>query len=293
MKRRDIFRVLQIICLIVASLGLVFMFLNSPREEIDPAIDPSKFIVEMNISINSKQMIELNPNETALYLNYFDTYPCPYYSDRADLIAPEINRLAQMMRSYGMKVIFFTQKEKPSEIKSDVKLLETEDLELENTSPKLEDKCLYADYDTKPAESDGSIHHDIMFSTTSDYFVSKHDDGVKLASQLGVKYLIVGGMRCNYWLLPFFRKLANLNIQPVYIYDLSDVAYYRAAQKKVLDTHTKALIHFWTLIVKEFKMAVNHFALIDRLYAKDPPVVKFDGNLKAYYFTEFFNYREL
>ena len=132
-----------------------------------------------------------------------------------------------------------------------------------------------------------------MFSSKSDYFVKDHNDGVKLAHQLGIKYLIVGGMRCNYWLLPFFRNLKLNNIQPIYIYDLSDVAYFREAQVKQLDTHTKALIHFWTIIVNEFKMAVNHFALIDRASNRNPPVIKFDGNLQAYYFMEFYNYREL
>ena len=249
--RKAIFRILQVSCVVLIIIGLISILIFSSDNNPTNITDSSFFSFKINTSINTESILEVNPNETALYLNYFDTYPCPYYSDRADLIAPEINRLAQMMRAFGMKIIFHTLTEKPSEITANIQTPETE-LNLEKTSPNLQDKCLYTDFDKTPAPSNGSIHHDIMFSSKSDYFVKDHNDGVKLAHQLGIKYLIVGGMRCNYWLLPFFRNLKLNNIQPIYIYDLSDVAYFREAQVKQLDTHTKALIHFWTIIAVSY-----------------------------------------
>ena len=116
-------------------------------------------------------------------------------------------------------------------------------------------------------------------------------NGVKLAKKLGVKNIIVGGMRCNFWLPPFFKSLKENGIKPFYIYDLSDVAYFRAAQRKKLDTHNKALEHFWKWVMSNYGAAVNHFSLIDRLIPRKNmgKKINFDGNKDAYYFIEYYN----
>ena len=308
-------RKLQIILLItMASCAVLFMvkrFFNSFEKISGDTIEISNsankansgFIFEHNNSASSRTHIQIDPKKTALYLNYFDSYECPYYTDRADLIAPEINRLAQMMRAFGMSVIFYTHTVPESDLiqndidgKEDEKLLMINEkpvdlsiLKLDETSPKLEDKCLYTDYNNNPAPCNGTIHHDIKYSTKQDFFVSNHVHGVKLAKKLGIENLIVGGMRCNYWLPPFFEMLKNENIKTFYIWDLSDVAYFRASQLPKLDTHNKALAHFWTWVVKNYGATVNHFALIDRLVPKIPQKdFEFDGNPNAYYFYEYF-----
>ena len=252
----------------------------------------SNFSFEYNTTSYSKQILSENPKNIAIYLNYFDCYECPYYTDRADLIAPEINRMAQMMRAFNIPIIFHTKTVKESSILDDVQngIKIGEDLHLEETSPLLDDKCLFNDYNDNPAQCNGSIHHDILYSTSTDYFVNSHEHAVDIILKLGVKYVITGGMRCNYWLPPFFEALKNNFVKPIYLYDLSDVAFFRAAQKKKLDTHTKALAHFWNWIMKNYGATVNHFSLIDRLIPKDNfgKKIKFDGNKDAYYFYEYF-----
>jgi hypothetical protein len=42
----------------------------------------------------------------AFYVNVTDRYACPYYSDRVDHIAPELNRVLQFLRTFRMNVVF-------------------------------------------------------------------------------------------------------------------------------------------------------------------------------------------
>jgi hypothetical protein len=57
---------------------------------------------------NTRMRLHLDPRQAALYLNVTDRYACPCYSDRADLIAPELNRVAQFLRTFGVTIILYT-----------------------------------------------------------------------------------------------------------------------------------------------------------------------------------------
>ena len=298
---------------ICALLYMLKSYLNSREYDGDDYIESGNrvslldesrngFVFEYNTSSTSKTLLDINSKKVAIYLNYVDSYECPYYTDRADMIAPEINRVAQMMRAFGMPIIFYTHTVEESEALKEAPqvkhFMEMEKekpkdqsiLKLDQTSPLFEEKCLFSDFNDNPAPCDGTIHHDIKYSTKQDYFVTSHEHGVALAKKLGVDYVIVAGMECNFWLPPFFEALKNEGIKPIYMYDLSDVKYWRKTQVSKFPSHTDALVHFWNWVVNNYGAIVNHFSLIDRLMPKEIPYTdfEFDGNKNAYYFEEYF-----
>jgi hypothetical protein len=236
-------------------------------------------------------LITTDPSKLAFFFSYFGSYPCPYYSDRADLIAPEINRLAQFMRSFGSPIIFHTKTVPATRPQTSVSVPDIRDNHLNATSPLLEDKCLFGDFDKNPAPSNGSIHSALLYATNSDRFADSPATAARLAHDAGAEFLVVGGMKCNLWLPAFFEQLRAVKIEPIYLYDLSDVAFFRAAQKERVDTHNDALKLFWTWIAAAGFKIVNHFVFLDRLPMLRPAGAgtRFDGNKDAYYFKEFFD----
>ena len=253
---------------------------------------PESFPIDVNTSSTQKKLITLNPKKIGLYLNYHETYSCPYYTDRVDLIAPEINRVAQFCRLFGFTVIFYSLNDAPSNYNvNNDNIPKDPPLHLQETSPLVQDKCLYDDFEKNPAPENGSIHHDILYSTSYDLFVNKHINVVYLAIEKKLSHVIVGGMKCNMWLPPLFEQLRAAGIQPIYMYDLSDVVFFREAQIEKIDTHTNALQHFWKWINKEYGMIVNHFAILDRpptLNLNDQKIT-YDKNTEAYDFSDFYN----
>lgn len=274
------------ICILLVVCGI---FMMPHKKTYNYNTDPSQFSFEVNYTSKARQPITVNPEKMVMYLDYFNSYKCPYYTDRADLICPEINRLAQFMRGFGTKIIFHTLTEKPTKTKSRTDFDMNIDLHLDETSPKLEDKCLYSDFNIKPAEENGSIHHDLKYSRNFDYFADTTETAAKIIEDLKVTHVIVGGMKCNYWLPRFIEHMKKIGVSLLYIYDLSDVVYFREAQVKVLDTHTKALSHFWNWVLKNGGAVVNHFSLLDRPIPKKSlsKDIDFDGNLDSYYFYEY------
>lgn len=275
------------VCILVFEL---YQFLQE-KKLISAADETFTFLVT---SRASNETITVEPTKLGLFLNYKNTYTCPYYLDRADLIAPEINRLAQQLRAFGSHIIFQTESEAPTPTNSNVEVKEFP-LKLDKTSPLFKDKCLYGPYDEEPSPLDGKIHHDILYSTTTDYFVAQISKVVDVAIDLKLSHVIVGGMKCNLWLPPLFSQLKSYGIQPIYIYDLSDVAYHRETQINKIDTHTKALEHFRKYLLKNDFQIVNHFTFIDRPFPTKPlgRNIKFNGNSKAYYHEDYFYPEEI
>jgi hypothetical protein len=194
-------------------------------------------------SLTHPIQITADPYRLALYLNYFNQYPCPYYSDRADLIGPEVNRVAQLMRSFGSKIIFHTKTVPPTATSTTIFIPDIADNHINETSPLLEDKCLFGDFERNPVFVNGSIHRALRYSTSADFFADTHDMAVKIASDLNIEYLVVAGMKCNLWLPAFFEQLKSVGIEPLYLYDLSDVAFFRATQREQM-THMSRLSRF-------------------------------------------------
>lgn len=235
------------------------------------------------------QLISAKAQEIAMYVDVASGYPCPYYLDRADLVAPELNRVAQFMRSFGSKIIFQTGKVAPSKVKVNRDIPVVTDNHLDETSPLLEDRCLFDDYNKDPAPVDTAIHHAFMYSSQEDYFVNERENAIRLALDAGAKYLIVCGMNCNQWLPAFFEQARSVGLQPLYLYDISDVTYFRATQGKKLETHVAAIEHFYHWLIKQGYLIVNHFMLIDRHpIGKSPYEYHFDGNMQAHYFRDYF-----
>jgi hypothetical protein len=188
-------------------------------------------------------------------------------------------------------VIFHTRTVPSSQTSTSIAIPEISDNHINETSPLLEDKCLFGDFDRFPIPSNGSIHRSIRYSTNSDWFADTHDRALKIVIDLNIEYLIVAGMKCNLWLPAFFEQLKELGIEPIYLYDLSDVAFLRAAQKEKIDTHVEALKKFWSWIIERGFKIVNHFFLIDRepLLRPKGGSIKWDGNKDAYYFKDYFH----
>ncbi|KAK8893443.1 hypothetical protein M9Y10_021865 [Tritrichomonas musculus] len=330
-RRRDTID-LRYIVLAVLSALVCFMFYlmisttffeKSQNHNYDYKSDQFSLIV--NLSSSLQKTLSLNPQKVGLYFNYHNTYSCPYYTDRVDLIAPEINRISQFCLSFGMTIIFNSLTDAPTPINPTIKSQIDQSinsklpLHLDETSPLVKDNCLYEEFDTNPIPLNGSIHHDILYSTQSDLFVSvneydsidkpnkndkdevfnyencykynSHINVVYLAKERGLTHLIVGGMKCNMWLPPLFEQLKKAGIQPIYLYDLSDVVFLRSAQLTALDTHTIALKKFWTWINEKYGMILNHFDILDRPLSPKPFArnTRFDGNQDAYSFREFFD----
>lgn len=277
-----------LIQLALVSLVIGAILLMIPRVLADRAAHSDAFAFWTNSTDFRGEVVSVPPSEIMLYLNYHDGYSCAYYSDRADLITPEINRVAQFMRAFGAKIAFFTDTVTPTKITVDFSVKDIVDNHMEETSPLFEDKCLFSDPQIPPPQASGDIHRDILYSTQGDFFVDEHSKAVPLAVQLGVKYVIVAGMKCNLWMPALFEQFRTAGLSPIYMYDLSDVAFYREAQKEKLDTHVEALKHFWTWIVGHGYRIVNHFFLLDRHPPRNPITYKFDGNQDAYYFKNYF-----
>ncbi|OHT07509.1 hypothetical protein TRFO_24255 [Tritrichomonas foetus] len=279
-----------LICLLIIPLFRTsnVKHISTNKKSFSP---PTSFTFDVNISSKQQEKITVDPKKLGLYLNYHDTYSCPYYTDRVDLIAPEINRLAQFCRSFGITLIFNSLVEPPSKFTKIKNLIENPPLHLDETSPLVQDKCLYEDFDINPIYTNGTIHHEILYSTSSDLFVNNHSNSVHLAIEKGLTHIIVGGMKCNMWLPPLFEQFSSAGIQPIYLYDLSDVVFLRELQKEKLDTHMDALKHFWKWINKKYGMITNHFSLLDRPTLRQPlgRNTNFDRNVEAYLFKEYFD----
>lgn len=330
-RRRNSFTIRDIALAILAAVACYSVyFIISQKffvtsKSVNSNSNREHFSLIVNLSSTEQKELSINPKNIGLYFNYHNTYSCPYYTDRVDLIAPEINRISQFCLSFGMTIIFNSLNDVPTSInpsvKSQVDQLTTSKLplHLNETSPLVTDNCLYDEFNTNPIPLNGSIHHDILYSTKSDLFVAineydniddssksskdnninyeysyqynSHINVVYLAKERGLTHLIVGGMKCNMWLPPLFEQLKAVGIQPIYLYDLSDVVFLRSAQSKVLDTHIIALRHFWKWVNKKFGMIVNHFDILDRALLDKPfeTNAKFDGNQDAFSFREFFD----
>lgn len=327
-KKRNLLIIKDIVLAMLAALACFSLYLLvSGKLFSKPKLGNNyssldKFSLIVNLSSTEQKEIIVNPQKIGLYFNYHNTYSCPYYTDRVDLIAPEINRISQFCLSFGMTVIFNSLSDVPTPInpsvKSQVDQLITSKLplHLDETSPLVSDDCLYEEFNSNPIPLNGSIHHDILYSSKSDLFVAvneyntidsqikndnfnnensyqynSHINVVYLAKERGLTHLIVGGMKCNMWLPPLFEQLRAVGIQPIYLYDLSDVVFLRSAQSKVLDTHIIALRHFWKWVNKKYGMIVNHFDILDRALLAKPfeTNAKFDGNQDAFSFREYFD----
>jgi hypothetical protein len=148
------------VSIILTYLCRVYFFVPEPDIAIPTATD---FAFYANGTDFKGVLINTDPSTIGIYLNYFDQYPCPYYSDRADLIGPEINRMAQLMRSFGSKIIFHTWTVPATRTFTTRAIPNATDNHINETSPLLVDKCLFDDFNEHPAPSNGSIHHAILY----------------------------------------------------------------------------------------------------------------------------------
>lgn len=285
---------IKITALLTVSFTL-FLFMHMKRSfksKFKFATRNSPFYLEINTS--SKEMaIELcDISNFGLYLNFQESYSCPYYSDRADLIVPEINRVAQFLRSYGSKIIFYdeTKQEKKFLSRPYSKTDDNDPQDLKITSPYFVDKCLFSDFDVLPFQTNYSIHHGILYSSKFDHFLTSHYDLIDLAKALNLTHILMAGMRVNLWMTDLIKKLKKFNIEPLYLWDLNDVAYYKKTQNKVFETHVDAQKAYINYLINNSVRLVNHFSILDRPYLDQPYMADtiFDGNSNAYYFKHFF-----
>lgn len=265
-------------------IGIISLFVSS--------VGAGGFELYVNVSDKERKLITLDPHKVMLYIDVHKSYPCPYYSDRAVLYVPETNRLAQMLRSFGSKIIFNTDKlRSPTVTKEE---LPDYPIHLDETSPGVSSKCLYDGFNKNPAPDDKSIHPEILYSNTSDLFAKDYKDAVRLAIDNGATHVIATGVHCNMWVPPMFELLKQHGIQPIYIYDISDVMYLRETQIEHFDTHNKALSHFWKWVMQRYGMILEHWWVIDRPLNPKPEgkKIRFDGNRGAYFFYEYFGLTE-
>jgi hypothetical protein len=244
----------------------------------------------LSFEINQSAPVQftIDPAKLALYLDFFDRYPCPYYTDRADLIAPEINRLAQFLRSFGSKVVLRTATVLPTPVSEVADLKNFTDNHMDDTSPLFADKCLFDEFTEHPARSSGAVHHDIRYSTASDLFADSHRHAARLGVQLNVSHVLVAGMLCNLWVPSFFETLTAAGIVPMWLTDLSDVAFHRPSQVGRLKTHSEAITLFQEWLLGRGYATVDHWSILAHAHPPSPAAVALDGNKAAFHFDWYF-----
>jgi hypothetical protein len=157
------------------------------------------------------------------------------------------------------------------------------DEHLPETSPDFRDGCNFEEFTGTPTWGSGAIHHGVRYATRSDLFANSSDDAVRLAAHRGLTHVLVAGMRCNLWMPSFFEKLRRSGIRPLWVADLSDVAFYRRAQVGRFTTHTEATAHFANWLSEAGFATVSHWQLLNQADAGQNRVV-YDGNLNAFNF---------
>jgi hypothetical protein len=228
--------------------------------------------------------ITLNPNTVALYLNFTDRYPCPYYSDRADFISPEVNRLAQFLRTFGVKIIFYTTSFPSTSVSGSIPVPEITTEHLSETSPGFQDFCIFEKFTDSPTWQNTAIHRNLLYSSSADLFVDSADQIVRLAIHRKLTHLMVAGMKCNLWIPSLFEKLKISGVNPIWIADLSDVAFYRKSQIDHFMTHLEAAARFRNWVSGRGYGVVNHWDVLNQQQPEIPKKVAFDGNWGAFFF---------
>ena len=292
------------VCIIIYLCNFIYIQSLQKHGIYSSRHDP--FYLEINSSMLSMTKKPYDIKKFGLYLNYQEQYSCPYYTDRADMIAPEINRLAQFLRSFGSPIIFYVDAnaitfdfsdqyddidfdQKPSPYNSEIDISEKQ--HLNETSPKFKDLCLFKDFDSAPLQPNYSVHHSIKYSTSSDYFISNHNDLIKKAKELKLSHVFLVGIRSNLWMTSLIENLQQSGIEPLYLWDLGDVAFSKETQSDVFETHNIAREHYLNYLIKHGVRIVNHYAILDRKYLDKPygKDIDFDGNHDAYYFSHYFH----
>lgn len=232
---------------------------------------PSMFLDNYNFVIKASRFnsIKIDTRRTFLFLNFFDSYDCAYYNDRSELIQYEVNRLAQFLRFFGVKVIFW--------INNSI-----------NSDRSVYDECLY----DHTVSENFNVHRGLLYSSKDDIFVSSVKDLIDLAKFYNIRHIFAAGMKADSWIPNLFYTLKNNMIIPIYISDLSDVVFSRKLQMPYVSSHVQAIENFNKVLYRNNYILLNHYTIIDRHITEKPNNINYDGNVNtAYYFgIDFFNY---
>jgi hypothetical protein len=183
-----------------------------------------------------------------------------------------------------MNVVFFTSSHAQTPISGSIPVPEVSSNSIDDHSPGFDDRCIFDIF----TWSSTAIHRDLRYATGSDLFTDSEDHIVRLAVDRGWKYLIVSGMKCNLWVPSLFEKLKKSGIAPIWVSDLSDVAFYRPSQLTHFTTHRDAAISFEKWLLNQSFSIGNHWDLLDQDPPRSAKAVKFDGNMNAFLFDWYF-----
>lgn len=249
-----------------------------------------EILLLINESTTKQQKLNFNSQDVGFYVDLFDSYECTYQTDRADILSTETNRMLQYMRTFGSKIIFHSLKNEESKARiTDQKEIEEKYDYLNDTAPLFKDICVFDRKITNPADSEGKIHHNILYSTINDYFAKDLQSVVKIAQSLKLSTIFVSGVRVNLWLPTLFDMMKSTHITPIYIYDFSDVAFDWESQHTAINSHKHANKFFAEWMLNHSYLSINHFEFynlkpVDTKYYQN---IQYDGNKKARFFNHF------
>ena len=271
-KIRNIDFIIQIILIFIISIEIFRIIqLNFIQNPNAISIQVNKCIINLLVNKTKKETQELsiNSKNLGLFLYYPQTFPCPYYNDREDLIIPEVNRIAQYLRSIGSTVIFKTNFTQNVDIKQNFEIINQND-EWEsflNVSLNLtENYCLFSKFTKKPLDSDESIHKNILVSSSSDIFLNNFQDLVFYCIDKKITHILLAGMHSNKWMPLLLQQLIKNNIIPIVIDDIIDVKYSYLSQYSIFPTHNDAIQNFISFILSKNILIINHFDILCQFF---------------------------
>jgi hypothetical protein len=95
-------------------------------------------------------------------------------------------------------------------------------------------------------------------------------------------------MKCNLRVPSLFEKLKKSVITPIWLSDLSDVAFYRTSQLTHFTPNKDAAISFETFLLNQNFSIGNHWDLFDHDLPRSAKAIEFDGNMNAFLFDWYF-----
>lgn len=294
-ERKSIINYVLIAIIAIELIRVIRIYYNN-REINNFVIKRTKSNCEISFFINKSRLYEetitVKSKSIALLLYFPDSFPCPYDTDREELIIPEINKLAQYMRSIGSKVIFKTSMKKNVIVNNHIELKNIDEWNsstlLNNYSKK---SCLFSGFEKKTLEFNETVHHGILSSSNWDAYVNKFEDAVRYAYNINASYVLLCGMSSNEWMPIMAQQLNEKGIKPLIISDLTDVSYSHKTQVSIFPTHNSAIDYFIDFMYSKGVMTVNHYEILCNFLSAQCIPIKhvFDtNNNNTYYYKYFF-----
>ena len=222
----------------------------------------------LNSSRTEKEELMIKSSNLALLLYYPQSFPCPYFNDREELILPEVNRVAQYLRSIGSVIIFKTNSTKNIEINEHFNQIDEWDTHKNLMFQNNSKSCFFKGFDKKPMPFNEEIHQKILLSSGIDVLIQNFNDAVSVCHQKKVKFLLIAGMHSNEWAPFLIQILEKEEITPIFIHDISDVSYSHFIQRTIFPTHNDAIYHFNSFLVSKNVRMINHFDILSNFFTK-------------------------